>query len=128
MRSRDAAQRLKRFEADEKVRMVRGLEQMILDFRQMSSDLERQIKAEEERTGIRDNAHFNYSTFAKSASTRRNNLEASISELCAKLEDARRDLDEVLAEIEPRGALETRDGNRAGPSPERIAGGSALAR
>jgi peptidoglycan hydrolase CwlO-like protein len=93
---------LKRFEVDEKSRKVQGLEQMIHEFELMAADLDRQVKAEEDRTGIKDPSHFNYSTFAKSAATRRNNLQASIEELRAKLQDSQRELDETLAEIGPR--------------------------
>ena len=105
MRAREAAQRLKRFEADEKSRKVQGLEQMIMEFEQMARDLERQITTEEERTGIKDPSHFNYSTFAKSATVRRENLEASITELRAKLEDSQKELDEALAEANPLGGV-----------------------
>ena len=81
MKSREAALRLKRFEADEKARKVADLEYMIHDFEQMAADLDRQILAEEERTGCGDVEHYNYSTFAKSAAQRRDNLLASAAEL-----------------------------------------------
>ena len=74
MKSREAAARLKRFEADEKARKVAELEHMIREFEGMASDLDRQVIAEEERTGVKDPAHFAYSTFARSASQRRDNL------------------------------------------------------
>lgn len=93
MKSPEAAMRLKRFEADEKARKVADLEHMIRDFEAMAADLDRQIQAEEEQTGIRDKAHFAYSTFAKAAMQRRDNLYASVSELRGKLEAAVRDLD-----------------------------------
>lgn len=96
MKARESALRLKRFEADEKARKVADLEHMIREFEGMASDLDRQIKAEEERTGIKDPGHFNYSTFAKSASQRRDNLRASTDELKAKLEAAERERDEAL--------------------------------
>jgi flagellar protein FliJ len=124
MRARDAAQRLKRFEAEEKSRKVQALEQMICEFEQISIDLERQIKAEEERTGIKDPNHFNYSTFAKSAATRRNNLVASIQDLRDKLEESQHQLDEALAEITPKAGSETHDGSHAVVS--RQAGAAAL--
>ena len=41
------------------------------DFELLAGDLERQIAAEEDRTGIKDIAHFAYSTFAKAALQRR---------------------------------------------------------
>ena len=51
MKARESALRLKRFEADEKARKVADLEHMIREFENMAADLDRQIKAEEDRTG-----------------------------------------------------------------------------
>ena len=85
MKVRESALRLKRFEAEEKTQKVSSLEQMVREFEQMAVDLERQIQAEEERTGVRDNTHFAYSTFARSAAQRRQNLLASITDLQDKL-------------------------------------------
>jgi hypothetical protein len=99
MKARESALRLKRFEADEKARKVADLEHMIREFDGMASDLDRQIKAEEDRTGVRDAAHFAYSTFAKSASQRRDNLRASADGLKAKLEAALRERDEALEQV-----------------------------
>ena len=72
---------------------------MIRDFEGMAADLARQIAAEEDRTGIKDVAHFNYSTFAKAASLRRDKLRASIEELKVQLEAAVRERDEVGSEV-----------------------------
>jgi flagellar FliJ protein len=85
MKSRENALRLRRFEADEKARKVADLESMIREFEMMAVDLERQIVSEEERTGIRDPKHFAYSTFAKAAAQRRDNLKTSVDDLKAKL-------------------------------------------
>jgi len=112
MRSRESALRLKRFEADEKSRKVQGLEQMIREFHQIASDLERQVQAEEERTGVRDRTHFAYSTFAKAATQRRNNLLASITDLRVKLESAVRDRDEALSELASSETVEPREQER----------------
>ena len=84
MKARESALRLKRFEADEKARKVADLEHMIREFENMAADLDRQIQAEEDRTGVKDPAHFAYSTFAKSASQRRDNLRASVGGLQAE--------------------------------------------
>jgi flagellar protein FliJ len=84
MKPRDTALRLRRFEASEKARKVASIETMILDFEHMASDLARQITAEEERTGVRDSAHFAYSTFAKAAALRRANLLTSVADLRSK--------------------------------------------
>jgi hypothetical protein len=74
-----------RFEAREKARKVTDLEAMIREFELMVEDLNRQVTTEEERTGIRDLKHFAYSTFAKAARQRRDNLQISIDDLKAKL-------------------------------------------
>lgn len=100
MKSRETAVRLKRFEADEKSRNVADLEAMIHDFEVMAHDLQRQIQAEEDRTGVRDPKHFAYSTFAKSAGQRLSNLDASIAGLKEKLEAAVKDRDEALEQAD----------------------------
>ena len=115
MKARETALRLKRFEADEKNRKVQELEQRIREFEQMAHDLERQVKAEEERTGVRDQQHFAYSTFARSAEQRRQNLLASVSELQEKLQFAVAERDDVLAELDEVDALRDRDDQRSRP-------------
>ena len=99
MKSRDSVVRVKRFELDEKARRVDELQYMIRDFEQLAADLERQIAAEEDRTGVRDISHFAYSTFAKAAMQRRDNLMSSAAELRAKLESAEKDHDEARAQL-----------------------------
>jgi flagellar FliJ protein len=89
----------KQFEMTEKARKVALLETVINDFQKMATDLARQIWAEEERTKIRDTRHFAYSTFAKAASLRRANLLASVADLKAKLDAAKRELDEVTEQL-----------------------------
>jgi hypothetical protein len=112
MKSRETAMRLKRFEADEKARKVADLEQMIREFEMIATDLDRQIHAEEDRTGIKDPAHFSYSTFAKSASLRRDNLRASVMGLREKLEAAQRERDEAAQQVSRADASEMREGER----------------
>ena len=109
MKSRETALRLKRFDAQEKTRKANGIEQMIREFQQMSSDLERQIQAEEDRTGVKDRSHFAYSTFAKAANQRREKLQESIEDLKAQLDAAVRERDEALAEISADEVLVPRD-------------------
>ena len=112
MNSRNSILRLKRFEAEEKARKVEALESMIRDFDQMAQDLDRQILSEEERSGIRDPNHYAYSTFAKSAAQRRNNLDASIDDLKAKLELAQRDYEDAAEEVRKAEAADLRDSAR----------------
>lgn len=113
MRVREAALRLKRFEAEEKAQRVSDLEQMIGEFEEMALDLERQITAEEERTGIRDKSHFAYSTFARSATQRRENLMASVGDLRDRLESALTERDEAFVELEQADSVGQRDNDRA---------------
>ena len=119
MKSRETTLRLKRFEAQEKARKAQGLEQMIREFEQMASDLERQVQAEEDRTGVKDRAHFAYSTFAKAANQRRDKLKASIDDLRLKLDDAIRERDEALADMAVDAPVETRDMSRGRRRTER---------
>jgi hypothetical protein len=109
MKPRDSALRAKRFEAAEKARKVASLESLVRDFEMMALDLSRQIAAEEERTGIKDPAHFAYSTFAKAAAQRRGNLQTSVADLKDKLEAARRDHEDIASELRKLEPAEDRD-------------------
>jgi flagellar protein FliJ len=109
MKSRDSAVRMKRFEAAERARKVADLETMVRDFETMILDLDRQIASEEERTGVRDRAHFAYSTFAQAAVQRRDNLTTSVSDLKAQLDVARRIHDDVQEELRRLEADELRE-------------------
>jgi hypothetical protein len=104
--------KLKRFEAEEKRRKVADIEAMIHEFEQMAADLDRQIAGEEERTGIRNEAHFAYSTFARAAAQRRDNLRASVAGLREKLELAVAVRDEAVAELEVATTAEERGTDR----------------
>ena len=109
MKPRDSALRAKRFEAAEKARKVASLEAMIRDFETMASELSRQISVEEERTGVKDVAHFAYSTFAKAAAQRRSNLLTSVAELKLQLEAARHDHEESASELTKLEPADDRD-------------------
>ena len=85
MKSREGLIRLKRFQVEEKRRQVAQIETMIAEFERMAKDLDDQIVAEQERSGIRDAGHFAYPTFAKAAKQRRDNLLASANDLKAQL-------------------------------------------
>jgi transcriptional accessory protein Tex/SPT6 len=99
-----------RFEAREKARKVIDLEGMIREFEIMADDLDRQISNEEERTGVRDINHFAYSTFAKAARQRRDNLQISVDGLRAKLELAQTERDLAVEDLaKAEGPAETRD-------------------
>jgi flagellar FliJ protein len=100
MKSRDSAIRMLRFKAEERRRQVGQIEAMIEEFVRMVSDLDMEIAAEHRRTGIEDEKHFAYSTFARAARQRRANLQVSIDDLQSQLETAKGALDLAEAELE----------------------------
>ena len=109
MKSRDSLIRLKRFHADEKRRQVAQIEAMIAEFERMAKDLDDQILAEQERSGIHDVGHFAYPTFAKAAMQRRDNLRTSADDLKTQLAAAVVERDEAVAELEKAEAIAERD-------------------
>ena len=109
MKSRETLIRLKKFQVDEKRRRVSQIEGMIADFQRMTTDLEREIQAEQERAGINDPAHFAYPTYAKAAIQRRQNLTRSADELRVQLEDARSLLADSFEELKKVELLDERD-------------------
>lgn len=109
MKSRETLVRLKKFQVEEKRRKVVQIETMIGEFERMSGDLDREIAAEEERSGIRDPSHFAYPTYAKAAMNRRDNLRRSAQELRIQLEDAKTAFGEALEELKKVELLDERD-------------------
>lgn len=99
MRSKDTLLRLHRFRVDEKQRQVADIEMMVADFRRKQDDLDQQIAYEEQKSGVSDPSHFNYSMTAKSIRKRRENLLATVDDLQAQLDRAREDLGEEEAEL-----------------------------
>lgn len=125
MKARENALRLRRHVVDEKNRKVEDLERMIREFDAMAVDLDRQIQAEEDRTGIRDRSHFSYSTFAKSAAQRRDNLRTSTDGMREQLARAVRERDEAQEQYTRFAAQnEAREELRSGSRrrPDRSAG------
>ncbi len=112
MKSRESVVRLKRFQADEKRRQVTQIEAMIAEFERMARDLDDQIAAEQDRTGIHDVGHFAYPTFAKAAMQRRDNLLVSANELRGKLNRAQEELAEAVEELKKFELLVERDHDR----------------
>jgi flagellar protein FliJ len=109
MKSREGVMRLKRFHVEEKRRQVAQIEMMIADFERIAQELTDQIAAEQDRSGIHDKAHFAYSTFAKAAAQRRDNLMASANELKGQLAAAEEECAAAKAELEKIEAIVERD-------------------
>lgn len=113
MKSKSASLiRLKKFQVDEKRRQVLQIETMIADFERMAAELDQQIDIEHQKTGISDMAHFAYSTFAKAAITRRDNLLASANDMRGKLEAAQDDLAEAIEDLKKVELLDQRETDR----------------
>ena len=104
--------RLKKFQVDEKRRQVAQIEMMIADFERMASELDQQIEIEQQKTGISDVAHFAYSTFAKAAMQRRDNLLASATDMKVTLETAQDGLAEAVEELKKVELLDQREHGR----------------
>ncbi|MBM3609099.1 MAG: flagellar export protein FliJ [Alphaproteobacteria bacterium] len=109
MKSRDTLVRLKRFQADEKARRVAQIELMINEFARMAGDLDLEIAAEEQRSGNTDPSHFAYSTYARAARGRRDNLRNSASELRGQLDEAKARHEEALEELKKAESLDGRE-------------------
>ncbi len=126
MKSREGNIRSKRFQIEDKERQVGQIESMIEEFNRMIGDLDHEISAEHRRTGIEDEQHFAYSTFARAATQRRENLKTSVADLQHQLNAGKAALDLAEAELtheQDRHARET--GEILGLSEERAAGSTA---
>ena len=124
MKSRDGVLRLKRFHVEEKRRQVAQIDLTVAEFERIAKDLDDQIKAEQDKSGIHDVNHFAYPTFAKAAVQRRDNLMASAKELAgqraaaqAELEAAAADLKKLEAIVERDVAHEKQQAEKATPQP-----------
>jgi len=109
MKSCETLIRLKKFQVEERRRTVAQIESMISGFERISADLERDIKIEQDRSGIHDPAHFAYPTYAKAAIQRRDNLKRSAHDLKIQLEDAKAALGEAFEEMRKVELLGERD-------------------
>jgi len=109
MKSRDSLLRLKRFQVDEKRRRVAQIETMIAEFLRIAADLDREIAGEEQKSGIADMSHFAYSTYARAARARRENLTRSATELKEQLGEAKGQLEDALAELTKAQGLDGRE-------------------
>ena len=109
MKSRETLIRLKKFQVDEKRRKVAQIEGMIAEFERIIVDLDREIKAEQDRAGIQDPTHFAYPTYAKAATVRRDNLKRSADEMRIQLEDAKSALGDAIEEMKKVELLDERD-------------------
>jgi flagellar export protein FliJ len=109
MKSRDTLVRLKRFQVEEKRRRLAQIELMISEFNRMAGELDREIASEEQKSGVKDVSHYAYSTYARAARARRDNLLHSADELKGQLEEARTLFEHACEELEKAQVLEGRE-------------------
>ena len=109
MKSRESLTRLKEFQLKEKRCQLKQLQMMMAEFERMAKDLENQIQYEEKKSGITDPTHFAYSTFAKAARQRSDNLQVSIKELQVQQDTAEAAVEELQEEFDKASAIEERD-------------------
>ncbi|HUE45345.1 MAG TPA: flagellar export protein FliJ [Aestuariivirgaceae bacterium] len=105
MRSKSTVLKLQRFKYEDHRRQVGEIESMIAEFQRKQDELDKQVQIEEQRTGVSDPNHFNYSLTAKSIRNRRDNLNKSIADLQQQGEEARARLEESTAELHKAEAL-----------------------
>lgn len=99
MKPRDNAVRQKRKQIEDKHRQIGQIETTIEEFSRMIADLDLEIEAEHRRTGIDDDKHYAYSTFAHASIQRRQNLQISVDDLQHRLTTAEAALDLAEAEL-----------------------------
>ena len=112
--------RLKKFQVDEKRRQVAQIEMMVADFQRMASELDQQIEIEQQKTGISDVLHFAYSTFAKAAIARRDNLLNSAADMRDQLEAAQDALAEAVEDLKKVELLDQREHGREADAEAKI--------
>jgi flagellar FliJ protein len=100
--------RMKWFQFDEKCRRVTQIESMIAEFERIAADLDREIEAEQDRSGILNPSHFAYPPYAKAAMQRRENLKRSAADLKLQLDDAKAVLAEAFEEMKKVELLDER--------------------
>ena len=101
-----------RFEVTEKTRKVASLEMIIIDLEHMAAELARQILIEEERTRVKNPGHVAYSTLATAMTQRRTKVLDSVADLRAKLDMARRELEDAEAELHSPEPADAGDADR----------------
>src|SRR3990170_3221899 len=112
--------RLRKFQVDEKRRQVAQIEAMVADFERMAAELDQQIEIEKQKTFIPDVAHFAYSTFAKAALQRRDNLLASAADMKVTLETAQDGLAEAVEDLKKVELLDQREHGREAAAEDKV--------
>lgn len=84
MKPRASTIKAKEFQAASLRRQLAQFDRMIADLETIRGELTKQIDLEERRTGISDPANVMYSTVARAARDRRDNLSATLDDLAER--------------------------------------------
>ena len=132
MRSRDSLLRLHRFRTEDVRRQAADIDMMIQDLMRKHDDLDQHIKFEEQRSGIADISHVNYSMAAKSSRIRLENLLKSVGELRDQHENILEKLKDEESELRTVEMLVEKEGGSLktipAPIPPGVMIGQAIAR
>ncbi|MFT4373618.1 flagellar export protein FliJ [Bartonella bacilliformis] len=109
MKLRESVVQLKMFQARGKRCEIAQLEMMIKEFERIMTDLKAQIIDEERKSGNSDINHFAYSTFARAARQRFDNITDSIHDLQLRKENAQATLCEIETELQRAKILDGRE-------------------
>lgn len=107
MKPRESTIQAKEFKAVSLRRQLAQFDRMIDDLEIIRGELTKQIDNEERRTGVTDPQNFAYSTVARAARDRRNNLTNTIDDLSGRRAEAAGELAEIESFFE---ALRNADG------------------
>ena len=129
MKSLDSLIKIHRFKVDDVRRRIAGLEAMVADFKRQGGELDREVKAEQERWGVADVAKFAYPSYAHTITTRRNNLLRSVEEIEEQIATERQHLAESYNELKKFEVLEESQMRRLAvekPRAERVSAAPAV--
>jgi hypothetical protein len=96
--STEAQARLLNFRVGQNRRAAEQIRAMIAEHDRLVESLDEEIRAEEWRTGVHNRTHFTYSTVAKAAVIRRDNLLRSMDTLRLQLQQVEDALAGAMAE------------------------------
>jgi len=109
MKSRETLIRLKKFQVDERRRRVAQIESMISEFERISSDLERDIKIEQDRPAFMIRAISPIRPMPRRRSSGATTSSARRNDLKVQLEDAKAALGEAFEEMKKVELLDERN-------------------
>jgi flagellar FliJ protein len=108
---------LKKFQINEKSQESTQINNMVTELARLTATLDLDITIEQYRSHICDPAHFAYSTYAKAAAQRRENIRHSMNELTKQLDTLKESLGEAIDDLARMARLEDRNTQSCYPRP-----------